>query len=106
MWEMERMLITSIFSFSRTIFYPSKHNFQFYRHIRFVVCKYLYIWTNLKFGRLVKRSLFTSKKILDKSKFKAFEVDILIFWKKKLIISIFHMVENIVGKGEMAFLQP
>ena len=33
------MLVTSIFSFSQNVFYPSQNKFQFFNHIYFVVCK-------------------------------------------------------------------
>ena len=39
LWEKEKMLVTSIFSFSHDVFYPSKNNFQFWSHIYFVTCK-------------------------------------------------------------------
>ena len=35
----EKMLVTSIFSFSNNVFYPSENKFQFFSHIWFVVCK-------------------------------------------------------------------
>ena len=37
--EKEKMLVTSIFSFSHNVFYPLQSNFLFFRHIYFVVCK-------------------------------------------------------------------
>ena len=33
LWEKENMLVTSIFSFSHNVFYPSKSKFQFLNHI-------------------------------------------------------------------------
>ena len=38
--EKEKMLVTSIFSFTHNIFYPLKNKFQFWSHIYFVVCKF------------------------------------------------------------------
>ena len=35
----EKMLVTSIFSFSHNVFYLSQSNFQWLIHIYFVVCK-------------------------------------------------------------------
>ena len=35
----EKMLVTSIFTFSHNVFYPYGHKFQFLSHICFVVCK-------------------------------------------------------------------
>ena len=35
-WEMGRMLITSIFSFSYNVFYPSLNKFEISRHNHFV----------------------------------------------------------------------
>ena len=39
LWEKEKMLATSIFSFSHNIFYPSQDKFPFLSHIYFVICK-------------------------------------------------------------------
>ena len=33
LWEKEEMLVTSIFSFSHNVFYPSQNKFQFFSHI-------------------------------------------------------------------------
>jgi hypothetical protein len=38
--EKEKMLITSIFSFSKNVFYPSPVKFQFFSHVYFVLCKF------------------------------------------------------------------
>ena len=39
LWEKEKMLETSIFSFSPNVFYLSQNRFQILSHIYFVVCK-------------------------------------------------------------------
>ena len=39
LWEKEKILITSIFSFSHNVFYPSKHKFQLFCHNCFVIYK-------------------------------------------------------------------
>ena len=39
LWEKEKMLVTSIFSFSHNVFYPSQSKFQSFIYIYFVVCK-------------------------------------------------------------------
>ena len=39
LWETEKMLVTSIFSFSRNFFYSSQHKSQFLSRHYFVVCK-------------------------------------------------------------------
>ena len=39
LWEKEKMLVTSIFSFSHNVFSLSKIKFQIFSHIYFVVCK-------------------------------------------------------------------
>ena len=39
LWEKEKVLVTSIFSFSHKVFYPYQSKFQFLSHIYFVVCK-------------------------------------------------------------------
>ena len=35
----EKMLITTMFSFSHNVFYPSQSKFQFFGHVYLVVCK-------------------------------------------------------------------
>ena len=35
----KKLVVSSIFSFSHTVFYSSQHNFQFLSHYYFVVCK-------------------------------------------------------------------
>ena len=37
LWEKEKMLVTSIFSFSHNVFYPFQNKFQFFSHVYFVV---------------------------------------------------------------------
>ena len=37
LWEMEKMLVTSIISLSHNVFYPTQNIFQFFSHIYFVV---------------------------------------------------------------------
>ena len=37
--EKEKMLVTSIFSFSHNVFYSFQNRFQFFSHIYFVICK-------------------------------------------------------------------
>ena len=39
LWEKEKMLVTSIFSFSHNVFYPSTDEFKPLSHIWIVVCK-------------------------------------------------------------------
>ena len=49
------MLVTSIFSFSHNVFYPSKNKFQFFSHVYIFCClRMLSIWTHPKICRLVK----------------------------------------------------
>ena len=38
-WEKEKMLVTSIFSFSHNVFFQFQKEFLFLSHIYFVVCK-------------------------------------------------------------------
>ena len=72
MWEKEKMLVTSIFSFFHNVFYPSKNKFQFFIHIHFVVCKiYAFDLDQSKiesFGKELKLSLRTEWKILSAEK--------------------------------------
>ena len=37
LWEKEKMLVTSIFSFSHNIFYSIKGKNQFFSHIQYVI---------------------------------------------------------------------
>ena len=39
LWEKEKMLVTSIFSFSQNVFYPVKDRYHYLNYINFVVCK-------------------------------------------------------------------
>ena len=39
LWEKEKMLVSSIFSFSHNVFYPSQNIFQNFNHISIFVCK-------------------------------------------------------------------
>ena len=50
LWEKEKMLVTSIFSFSHNVFYPFQTNFIFFIHIYFVVCKCFQFRPLLKFA--------------------------------------------------------
>ena len=51
----EKTLITSIFSFSPNIFYPSQINFFFISMSQHYCClQILSIWTSRKFGSLIK----------------------------------------------------
>ena len=54
LWEKEKMLETSIFSFPHNIFHPSPNKFQIFSDIYFVIRKLPSIWTRLKFYYLVK----------------------------------------------------
>ena len=54
MWEKEKMLVTSIFSFSHNVFKENpKENFCFLGHTYFVVCKCFQVGPVLKlsFGK-------------------------------------------------------
>ena len=42
LWEKEKMLVTSIFSFSHNVFYSSQNKFQVFSHIHSVICKVFY----------------------------------------------------------------
>ena len=70
MWEKEKMLATSISSFSHNVFYPLKNkiknNIQFNKHIYFVVCKWF---------QCSGLNSLPKDKILDWSKLKAYADD-------------------------------
>ena len=42
-------LVTSIFCFSHNVFYPSKHEFQFFSHTYFFICKLFQLGPVMKF---------------------------------------------------------
>ena len=46
LWEKEKILVTSIFSFSHNVFYPSQNKFHCFIHIYYVICK----WFNCGVG--------------------------------------------------------
>ena len=48
-WEKEKMLVTSIFSFSQNVFYPFKLKFQFLSHIYCVICNCFQFGQDLNF---------------------------------------------------------
>ena len=50
----EKMLVTSIFSFSHNVFYPSQNKFQFFRQIFICHLQMLSLRSSLKICRLVK----------------------------------------------------
>ena len=52
LWKEEKMLVTSIFSFSHNVFNPFQNKFHFSQ--LFCYLQMLSIWTSLKFCRLVK----------------------------------------------------
>ena len=39
LWEKEKMLVTSIFSFSHNVFYPIRYRNHCFSNLKFVVCK-------------------------------------------------------------------
>ena len=54
LWEKEKMLVTSIFSFSHNVFFfPIWDRNCYLSNIKFVVCKWLSFQTSLKFSCLV-----------------------------------------------------
>ena len=53
-WEKEKILVSSIFSFSHNVFYSLQTKFQIFIHIYFVVCECLHIWISLRFGCWVR----------------------------------------------------
>ena len=49
LWEKEKMLVSSIFSFSHNVFYPIKDRNHQYSNGEFVVCKYFHFGQGQKF---------------------------------------------------------
>ena len=48
LWEKEKLLVTSNFSFSHSVFYPFRELFAIFIKFEIVVCKVL-VWKSLKF---------------------------------------------------------
>ena len=97
LWEKEKMLGTSIFSFSHNVFCPYQNKFQIYSRIYFVVCKFF------QFGpvsSLLCGKELTRQQILGSSKLKEFADDNLKFEENGR--KLFKPTENTVGKGEIA----
>ena len=75
LWEKEKMLVTSIFSFSHSVFYPIKNRNHYFTNILLiVVCKCF------EFGQSKKKNVVWERvntlpnhKTLDTSKSKTFE---------------------------------
>ena len=57
LWKREKILVTSIFSFSHNVFYPSQNKFQLFSRIYFVVCNNFNL-TILGICHLVKSKSF------------------------------------------------
>ena len=106
LWEKEKMLATSIFSFLLNVFYSFKDKSHNLFHVWFVIC-----W-NFEFGSPKIWSFPKDKPgfnplgnvyFLDWIKFKAIADDKLII--AKIMIPYFDRVDNILGKGEYAGYQ-
>ena len=54
LWEKEKMLVTSIFSFSHNVFYPFPKRISVFKSNPFCRLQMLSIWTSLKICRLVR----------------------------------------------------
>ena len=54
MWEKEKLLVTSNFSFSRIVFYPIGELPAIFIKLEIVICKLLSVWKSLKFVVLGK----------------------------------------------------
>ena len=49
LWEKEKLLVTSNFSFSHSVFYPSRELSTMFINFKIVVCKLFHIGKSLKF---------------------------------------------------------
>ena len=49
LWEKEKLLVTSNFSFSRSVFYPFEELSAIFIKFKIVVCKHFWVWKSLKF---------------------------------------------------------
>ena len=97
LWEKEKMLVTSIFSFPHNVFYSSEDKFQSFSHIYNVFCKSSQIWQVVNF--LICEP-FPKRHILVTSKLKEFADDDFEFDENGWKFSCW--LENTVGKGEIA----
>ena len=86
------MVVTSLLSFSQSVFYHSQNEFQVLSHIWIWTTYYLFVYS------------LRNHNILDKSNLKAFEDNKIELVRPKMIF-FFNGVENIVGKGENAGYQ-
>ena len=98
-WEKEKLLITSNFSFSHSVFYHFGELSAIFIKLRIVVCK-LSVWKNLKFVAWVSVKSISDGKILDWTQLKAFE-------DHKLTVSlmakpVYRKEENILEYGKNA----
>ena len=99
LWEKEKMLVTSIFSFSHNDFNPVKDKKYHLSYFYFVVCK-CFQFRQVYIFVVWKSVDSTKRQILDSSKLKEFADDNFNFEKKGRIF--FKWQENIVGKREIA----
>ena len=117
LWEKEKLLVTSNFSFSHSIFYPFGEHSAIFIEFEIVVCKLVQfgglkfvVWERetaygvvlLRFGEVLTLNSLSNVKFLDWSKFKAFADDRINVTETLNFVS--GRVENIVGKGENALL--
>ena len=95
-WEKEKLLVTSIFSFSHSVFYPFRKLSAIFIKLEIIVCKLFQLGRvqNLLFGKGLR--LYQMTIILSLSKMKAFADDTLYINPK--ISLVFHRVENIMEK--------
>ena len=49
LWEKEKLLVTSNFSFSHSVFYPFEELFSIFVKFEIIVCKLFHFWKSLKF---------------------------------------------------------
>ena len=99
MWERKKLLITSNFSFSHSVFYPFEELSSVLIKFEIVVCNSLSLEES-KTCRLGEGLPITRQQILDSSKLKEFADDDFKFDKNGRKLS--KWVENLVGKGEKA----
>ena len=100
MWEEEKLLVWSNFSFSHNVFYTIWY--FFFHFICTLKCRlqFVSIWTSLKFCHLVISKPITRQQILDAAKLKKCADDNFTFDENGRKLS--KWVENTVGKEEIA----
>ena len=103
MWEKEKLLVTSNFFFSHSLFYSFGELSTIFIEFDIVVCKPFQFGKILKFVVQGRVNSLPFNKIFDLSKFKGFSGNTLML--DQILRFALYRMENIVEKGENARYQ-